>query len=134
FGLPDQPTGSFVNLHCRTLFDIVESDSMIENRENGEVGLVLVSHSAAIAEGLAELVGQVAGSDVEIVAAGGGPDGSLGTDGGKVLDALRHAAAGGGAVVLVDIGSPVMTGSAARVYVPAAERKRLLVAGSTHDV
>jgi len=101
---------------------------MIENRENGEVGLVLVSHSAAIAEGLAELVGQVAGPDVEIVAAGGGPDGSLGTDGGKVLDALRHAAAGGGAVVLVDIGSSVLTVRAALEELSAAERKRILVA------
>ena len=101
---------------------------MIENRENGEVGLVLVSHSAAIAEGLAELVGQVVGPDVEIVAAGGGPDGSLGTDGGNVLDALRHAAAGGGAVVLVDIGSSVLTVRAALEELSAAERKRILVA------
>jgi len=101
---------------------------MIENRENGEVGLVLVSHSAAIAEGLAELVGQVAGADVEIVAVGGGPDGSLGTDGGKVLDALRHAAAGGGAVVLVDIGSSVLTVRAALEELSAAERKLILVA------
>ena len=74
-------------------FDIVECAPMDET--NGFVGLVLVSHSAAIADGLAELVAQVAGPSVPIVAAGGGPDGTLGTDGGRVLDALRGGRAAG---------------------------------------
>jgi phosphoenolpyruvate---glycerone phosphotransferase subunit DhaM len=81
---------------------------------NGFVALVLVSHSAAIADGLAELVAQVAGPDVPIVSAGGGPDGSFGTDGGRVLEALRGAAAGtSGGVVLMDIGSAVLSVRAA---------------------
>ena len=80
---------------------------------NGFVGLVLVSHSAAIADGLAELVAQVAGPGVPIVAAGGGPDGSFGTDGGRVLEALRRAAGAAGAVVLMDLGSSVLSVRAA---------------------
>lgn len=80
---------------------------------DGFVALVLVSHSAAIADGLAELVTQVAGPDVPIVAAGGGPDGSFGTDGGRVLDALRDNARGAGAIVLMDIGSAVLSVRAA---------------------
>jgi PTS hybrid protein len=80
---------------------------------NGFVSLVLVSHSAAIAEGLAELVAQVAGPSVPIVAAGGGPDGSFGTDGARVLAALRQASGGSGAVVLMDIGSAVLSVRAA---------------------
>ena len=43
------------------------------------VGLVIVSHSAKLAEGVVELAGQMA-PDVSIVAAGGMPDGGLGTD------------------------------------------------------
>jgi len=35
------------------------------------IGIVLVSHSAALADGLAEMAGQIAGSEVSIVAAGG---------------------------------------------------------------
>jgi len=101
---------------------------MDENRTNGGMRLVLVSHSAAIAEGLAELVGQVAGPEVGIVAAGGGPDGSLGTDGGKVLEALRAAAAEGGAVVLVDIGSSVLAVRSALEELSPAERAHILVA------
>jgi PTS hybrid protein len=81
--------------------------------QNGFVSLVLVSHSAAIADGLAELVAQVAGPGVPIVAAGGGPDGSFGTDGALVLDALRRASGGAGAVVLMDIGSAVLSVRAA---------------------
>jgi PTS hybrid protein len=89
---------------------------------DGTVALVLVSHSAAIADGLAELVAQVAGPDVPIVAAGGGPDGSFGTDGGRVLEALRTASAGAGGVVLMDIGSAVLSVRAALEELgPAAE-------------
>jgi dihydroxyacetone kinase phosphotransfer subunit len=95
---------------------------------NGAVTLVLVSHSAEIASGLAEMAGQIAGPGVPIVAAGGAVDGSLGTDGGRVLEALRAAAAGGGAVVLVDLGSSVLSVRAALTELSAEERERLAVA------
>jgi len=77
------------------------------------VGLVIVSHSASIADGVAELVAQVAGPDVAIITAGGGPDGTLGTDGGRVREALQAADSGAGAVVLVDLGSAVLSVRAA---------------------
>jgi phosphoenolpyruvate---glycerone phosphotransferase subunit DhaM len=95
---------------------------------NGYVSLVLVSHSASIAEGVAELVSQVAGPEVPIVAVGGGPDGTLGTDGSRVLDALRDAASGAGAVVLMDLGSSVLAVRAALGELPAEDRERLAVA------
>jgi phosphoenolpyruvate---glycerone phosphotransferase subunit DhaM len=81
--------------------------------DNGFVGLVIISHSAPLAQGLAELVGQVAGPDVPIEAIGGGPEGSLGTDGGRVLEALQRAAQGSGSVVLMDLGSSVLSVKAA---------------------
>jgi phosphoenolpyruvate---glycerone phosphotransferase subunit DhaM len=99
-----------------------------EGRDNGYVGLILVSHSASMAEGLADLVGQVAGPSVPIVAVGGASDGSLGTDGGKVLDALREAAAGPGAVVLMDLGSSVLAVRAAQEELSPAELERVFVA------
>jgi phosphoenolpyruvate---glycerone phosphotransferase subunit DhaM len=80
---------------------------------NGCVGLVLVSHSAAIADGLADLLSQVAGPDVLVRTAGGGPDGTFGTDGGRVLEALRAAATHSDAVVLMDLGSSVLSVRAA---------------------
>src|ERR1043166_8734479 len=95
---------------------------------NGFVGLVLVSHSAAIAEGLAELVAQVAGPRVPIVAAGGGPDGTFGTDGGRVLPALREAAEAAGAVVLMDLGSSVLSVRAALGELPEETVAQLRIA------
>ncbi len=94
---------------------------------NGYVGLVIVSHSAAIAGGLAELVAQVAGPDVSIVTAGGGADGTLGTDGGLVLEALQ-AVQGPGAVVLVDLGSSVLSVRAALAELTPGEAERIVLA------
>jgi len=73
------------------------------------VGIVLVSHSAALAEGAANLAGQVSGGTVTIVAAGGTDEGALGTSAAKVVRALRQADQGAGVVVLPDLGSAVLT-------------------------
>ncbi|WP_436777791.1 dihydroxyacetone kinase phosphoryl donor subunit DhaM [Yinghuangia sp. YIM S09857] len=73
------------------------------------VGLVLVSHSRTLAEGLRELVGQVGGGEVAVAVAAGGPDGGLGTSPERVAAALREADGGAGVVVLPDLGSAVLT-------------------------
>jgi len=73
------------------------------------VGIVLVSHSAELAEGAANLAAQVSGGTVTIVAAGGTDDGDLGTSAAKVERALRQADQGAGVVVLPDLGSAVLT-------------------------
>lgn len=73
------------------------------------VGIVIVSHSAELARGLAELAGQMAGPEVRIEAAGGGPDGGLGTDEALVRDAIARAQAGQGVAVLADLGSSILT-------------------------
>jgi dihydroxyacetone kinase phosphotransfer subunit len=73
------------------------------------VGLVLVSHSPELARGLADLAGQMAGPEVRIAAVGGGPDGALGTDRGRVESAIADADSGDGVVVLGDLGSAILT-------------------------
>jgi PTS hybrid protein len=73
------------------------------------VGIVLVSHSASLAEGTAELAGQVGGGAVVIATAGGTDDGRLGTSIEKVAAAIRRADAGAGVVILPDLGSSVLT-------------------------
>ncbi len=73
------------------------------------VGIVLVSHSQELARGLADLIAQVAGPEVQIEPAGGGPEGSLGTDGGLVEEAIARADKGSGVVVLADLGSAILT-------------------------
>jgi phosphoenolpyruvate---glycerone phosphotransferase subunit DhaM len=73
------------------------------------VGIVLVSHSAALAAGTADLARQVGGGEVAIVPAGGTDDGGLGTSIGKIRQALAAADRGAGVVVLPDLGSSVLT-------------------------
>lgn len=73
------------------------------------VGIVLVSHSFELAHGLAALASQVAGAEVRIEPAGGGPDGSLGTTDDTVVAAIARADVGQGVVVLADLGSSVLT-------------------------
>ncbi|MHB2251350.1 dihydroxyacetone kinase phosphoryl donor subunit DhaM [Corynebacterium aurimucosum] len=73
------------------------------------VGLVLVSHSAKLAEGLAELAGQMA-ANVTILPAGGLEDGGIGTSYDYIEGAISHALGQGlGVVVLTDLGSATMT-------------------------
>ena len=72
------------------------------------VGLVIVSHSSRLAEGVVELAVQMA-PEVRVIAAGGLPDGTTGTDFEKVSAALSDANTGSGAVLLYDLGSAQMT-------------------------
>lgn len=90
------------------------------------VALVLVSHSAELARGAAELAGQMA-PDVVVRGVGGGPDGGLGTSLDAVQKTLEEvlltladapgstsiSAPDGGVVVLGDLGSSVLTVEAA---------------------
>ena len=73
------------------------------------VGIVLVSHSLELARGLAALASQVAGTEVRVEPAGGGPNGTLGTTGDSVWEAIQRADSGQGVVVLADLGSSVLT-------------------------
>src|SRR5215472_1104497 len=77
--------------------------------ENARVGIVLVSHSAELAAGTADLAGQMGGGQVRIRAAGGTDDGRLGTSAAKVRDAIASADTGAGVLVLPDLGSSVLT-------------------------
>jgi len=80
-----------------------------ETSAPARVGLVLVSHSARIAEGVAELVRELGGEEVPVEAAGGLPDGGLGTSSELIEQAVRAADRGAGVVVLADLGSAVLT-------------------------
>ena len=73
------------------------------------VGVVLVSHSRQLAEGLAELVRELGGDQVPIIAAGGMDDGSLGTSYGRIEQAVQEADQGAGVLLLGDLGSSLLT-------------------------
>ena len=90
------------------------------------VGLVLVSHSARLADGAVELAAQMA-PDVRIVAAGGSPDGGLGTSFDLVTAALAEAESGDGVVVVYDLGSALLIAETAVELLDPARSKRVMI-------
>lgn len=87
------------------------------------VGIVLVSHSAALVEGLRELVAQMA-DDVAIVGAGGDDEGGLGTSMEAVADAIAQADSGEGVLILYDLGSAEMSAEMATELLDDEQRER----------
>jgi PTS hybrid protein len=93
------------------------------------VGLVLVSHSEKVAEGLRDMVAQVAGDDVRVATAGGTEDGRLGTSAPRISAALRSVVDTGadGVLVLLDLGSAALSLELALEELSADERARVRV-------
>ncbi|RUQ97109.1 dihydroxyacetone kinase phosphoryl donor subunit DhaM [Labedella endophytica] len=91
------------------------------------VGLLIVSHSGKIAEGLVELAAQMA-EGVAIIAAGGTDDGRIGTSFDRVSAGLSAADSGDGVVVLCDLGSAVLTAETAIDFLDDGDRARVAIA------
>ncbi len=72
------------------------------------VGIVIVSHSEKVAQGVVELCKQMA-PDANILAAGGLPAGEIGTDFQRIYDAVENANQGDGVAIFFDMGSALMT-------------------------
>ena len=72
------------------------------------VGIVIVSHSNKLAQGVMELAKMMA-SDAPVAAAGGLEDGSFGTSYEKINAAINSVYTDDGVVILMDMGSAVMT-------------------------
>ena len=72
------------------------------------VGIVVVSHSQKLAEGVKELAEMMA-RNVQIAAVGGLEEGILGTSYEKISRAVEDVCGMDGAVVLMDMGSAIMT-------------------------
>ncbi len=95
------------------------------------VGLVIVSHSQKIAEGVVELAAQMA-PDVVLVAAGGVEDGEgrsrIGTSFDRVQAGIEQASGPEGVVVLTDLGSAVMTAEMVLEFLEPEVRRSIRLA------
>jgi dihydroxyacetone kinase phosphotransfer subunit len=93
------------------------------------VGLVLVSHSARLAEGVAELAAQMGGPELRIGVAGGldQPGDPLGTDATRVVRAIDGVWSQDGVLVLMDLGSAVLSADLALELLPEERRGRVLL-------
>ena len=72
------------------------------------VGFVIVSHCQKLAEGVAELTTMMA-DGVPVRAAGGMDDGGFGTSFDKISRAIGEVYSDDGVILLMDMGSAVMT-------------------------
>lgn len=95
--------------------------------ESEKVGVVFVSHSARIADGLVELARQMAPT-AALVAAGGTDDGRIGTSFDRVSSAIVEADTGAGVVVLCDLGSAILTAETALEFLDDEARTRVRIA------
>lgn len=85
----------------------------------GQVGIVVVSHSRALAEAaLALALDMVAQDPPPIALAAGTDDGGFGTDAVRVAAAIEEVDAGAGVVVLTDLGSAVLSAEMALEFLP----------------
>lgn len=71
------------------------------------VGIVIVSHSSEIANGIKNLVCQMS-PEGKVAAAGGTADGRLGTDVNKIKKAIEEVYSEDGVLILFDLGSAYM--------------------------
>lgn len=72
------------------------------------LGIVIVSHSAKLAEGVVDLVKMLA-AEVPVVAAGGLEDGSFGTSFDKITEAVNAVYSPEGVILFCDMGSALLT-------------------------
>ncbi|MGG7508489.1 dihydroxyacetone kinase phosphoryl donor subunit DhaM [Plantibacter sp. YIM 135249] len=90
------------------------------------VGIVFVSHSPKIAEGLVDLARQMA-PDAKLFAAGGTDDDGIGTSFQRVSDGIAAVDDGEGVVVLCDLGSAILTAETALDFLEDEQRARVRI-------
>jgi dihydroxyacetone kinase phosphotransfer subunit len=94
---------------------------------SGKVGIVIVSHSLDVARGAADMVRQMVGNEVPLAYCGGNPGGGLGTNVGKIIDAINAAWSDKGVAILVDLGGAETNSEMAIEMLPADRQLKVVV-------
>lgn len=91
------------------------------------VSIVIVSHSHDIAKGTADMVRQMVGSEVRVAFCGGNPDGGLGTNLPRIIDAIDTVWSPKGVAILVDLGGAETNSEMAVEMLPPERRETVVV-------
>ncbi len=94
------------------------------------IGIVIVSHSPLIAEGVRDLASEMTQGKVKIIPAGGLDDTTIGTNAERIYQALLEASNPDGVLVLADLGSAVLSTQAAIELLPEADQKYILLSNA----
>src|SRR5262245_39348155 len=91
------------------------------------IGLVFVSHSAKLAEGVYELANQMTQGQVPLAVAGGvdDPANPFGTDPTKIVQAIEAVFTEEGVLVLMDLGSALLSAEMALEFLPEEKRAKV---------
>lgn len=93
------------------------------------IGIVIVSHSHKLAEAVLEMVNQMTKGQVLAAAAGGvdDPDHPFGTDALKVKAAIESVFSEDGVLVLMDLGSAILSAEMALEFLSPAGREKVVL-------
>lgn len=91
------------------------------------VGIVLVSHSAQLAEGLRQIAAEMSQNQVRIVAAGGIDNQTIGTNAERIRQAIEEAYSPDGVLIFFDLGSALLSTEIAIQDLPAEKRANIKI-------
>jgi PTS hybrid protein len=91
------------------------------------VAIVLVSHSPKVAEGAADMVREMVGTEVRVAHCGGNPDGGLGTDVAAIQAAIERVFSPAGVALLVDLGGAETNSEMAIELLPDDRRAHVVI-------
>ena len=96
------------------------------------VGLVIVSHSRALAEGLVGLLRQVSSPTLPVAVAAGVGEGrsEFGTDAVEIMEAIQSVYSEDGVLVLMDLGSAVLSAKLALDLLPPEMSEKIRFCGA----
>ncbi|GAB6099128.1 dihydroxyacetone kinase phosphoryl donor subunit DhaM [Halanaerocella petrolearia] len=72
------------------------------------IGIVLVSHSPKLAEGIEELTQEMVPREIPLVSIGGDSEGRIGTDIDQIIEAVKEVYTDQGVLVIGDVGSSLI--------------------------
>ncbi|ABR34317.1 MULTISPECIES: dihydroxyacetone kinase phosphoryl donor subunit DhaM [Clostridium] len=90
------------------------------------VGIVIISHSKNIADGVKELASQMA-PNVAIGVAGGTADGRVGTDMDKISAAIEDVYSEDGVIIIFDLGSAFMNAEMAIEFLDEKMKEKIKI-------
>jgi phosphoenolpyruvate---glycerone phosphotransferase subunit DhaM len=93
----------------------------------GNVAIVIVSHSALVAQGAADMVRGMVGDEVRVAGCGGNPDGGLGTDVAAIKDAIESVYGPAGVAILVDLGGALTNSEMAIELLPLEQQAKVVI-------
>ncbi len=94
------------------------------------VGILIISHSANVAAGTAEIARQMVGDQVPVAYCGGNSAGGIGTDPDAIAAALKTIYHEAGVIVLADLGSAVMSAELVLDTLIPERRKNVMIANA----